>query len=103
MPLLISALLGGLLQLSGSLVGRVLISLGFGFAEYQGISALVSTVTSAATGAMSGLESTGFPLIAAWAGFFRLDVHVSMIISAIGVKIALNALGGASVRKLVSK
>ena len=103
MPLLVSALLGGLIQLASSLVGRVLIALGLGFVEYQGISLLISSVTNQALAAMAGFESSGFPLMLQWAGFFRIDVHVSILLSAIGVKVALNSLGGGTVRRLVNK
>lgn len=34
MPWIISVLLGGLLRVAGSMVGRVLLALGFGFVEY---------------------------------------------------------------------
>lgn len=103
MPMFISALWGGLIQLAGSLVGRVLLSLGLGFVEFQGVSALVSSVTDRATAALGGFESASYGTILQWAGFFQFDVHISIIISAIGVKIALNALGGTSIRRLLPK
>lgn len=103
MPLIISALLGGLISLVGSLVGRVLVALGLGFVEYQGISTLISTITQQATAAFGGFEGSGLAGILAWAGFFQLDVHISILVSAIGVKVFLNAMGGASVKRLVNK
>jgi hypothetical protein len=100
MPWIISVLLGGLLQLVGSFVGRVVLALGFGYVEYVGISALVDSVKSQAS---SYIGSVGSSSLADWAGFFRIDVHISIIISAIGVKVLLNALGGDKVRRLVQK
>lgn len=100
MPWIISVLLGGLLRLVGSFVGRVLVSLGFGFVEYLGISTLVDSVKTQASGLIS---SVGGSSLAEWAGFFRIDVHLTIIISAIGVKVMLNALGGDKVRRLVQK
>lgn len=100
MPWIISVLLGGLLQIVGSVVGRVLLALGFGFVEYTGISALIDSAKQSAVSLVSGV---GASALAEWAGFFRIDQHVSIILSAIGVKVLLNALGGASVRRLVQR
>lgn len=100
MPMIISLLLGGLLRVAGSLVGRVIIALGFGFVEYVGISAMVDSAKSQATAL---LDSVGASSLAPWAGFFRIDTHLSIILSAIGVKLLLNALGGDKIRKLVQK
>lgn len=100
MPLFISAILGGLIEIAGSLVGRVLLALGFGFVEYTGISVLVDSVKQQA---LSLVANVGASSLAEWAGFFRIDVHISVILSAIGVKVALNALGGDKIRRLVQK
>ncbi|MDD5324656.1 MAG: DUF2523 family protein [Polaromonas sp.] len=100
MPWFASIFIGGLLQLVGSFIGRAVIALGFGFIEYQGISAMIDSAKSSAS---SMLGAVGSSSLAAWAGFFRVDVHLSIILSAIGVKVLLNALGGASVRRMVQK
>lgn len=100
MPWIISVLLGGLLQLVGSFVGRVIVALGFGYVEYTGISMLIDSVKDDAT---SLISSVGASSLAEWAGFFRIDVHLSIVISAIGVKVLLNSLGGDKVRRLVQK
>lgn len=100
MPWIVSVLLGGLLQIVGSVVGRVIVSLGFGYVEYTGINLLIDKVRDDASGL---LANVGASSLAEWAGFFRIDVHISIVISAIGVKVALNALGGEKVRKLVQK
>lgn len=101
MPAILSALLSGLLSLAGTFVGRVLLSLGLAFVEYQGFSTLIDTVKSRLTDSLTGLSS--YPLMLAWAGFFRLDVHISLIVSAIGVKLVLNGLDGPTIKKLVRK
>lgn len=100
MPWLVSVLLAGLLQIVGSVVGRVLLALGFGFVEYTGISKLIDSAKASAT---SLINDVGSSMIAEWAGFFRIDQHVSILLSAIGVKVLLNALGGASAKRLVQK
>ncbi|WP_311223466.1 MULTISPECIES: DUF2523 domain-containing protein [unclassified Acidovorax] len=100
MPWIISVLLGGLMRVAGSLVGRVLLALGFGFVEYTGISLLID---QAKTSALSMFGTVGTSMLAEWAGFLRLDQHVSIVISAIGVKVLLNSLGGSKMRRLVQK
>jgi hypothetical protein len=100
MPWIVSVLLGGLLQLVGSFLGRAIVALGFGYVEYVGISAAVDSVKNQAGRYIGGLSGS---MLSAWAGFFRIDVHITIIISAIGVKILLNALNGDKVRRLIQK
>lgn len=100
MPWIISILLAGLLRIVGSMVGRVLLALGLGAVEYMGISALID---SAVASASSLLGIVGTSALAEWAGFFRIDQHISIILSAIGVKVLISALGGASVKRWVHK
>lgn len=100
MPWIISVLLGGLLRLVGSFVGRVLLALGFGFVEFVGVSSMIDGIKSQASSLISGVGASS---LAAWAGFFRIDVHVSIIISAIGVKVLLNSLSGDKFKRLVGK
>jgi len=90
MPIIIGQLIGALVMAMGSLVGRVLVALGLGFVSYLGFDALVSSITSQIGGLMGGFSSSS---LAAWGGFFQLDKHVSMVLSAITVKIAMKALG----------
>lgn len=100
MPMIVSWILAGLIQVAGSLVGRVLLALGFGFVEFAGFSALVDNVKAQAS---SLIGAVGNSELAAWAGFFRIDVCLSILLSAIGVKVLLNSLGGDKVRRLVQK
>lgn len=100
MPWIVSVFLGGLLQVAGSVVGRVVLALGFGFVEYQGISYLID---QAKTSALALVNQVGVSMLAEWAGFLRLDQHISIILSAVGVKVLLNSLGGDKVRRLVQR
>ncbi len=100
MPWIISVLLGGLLRIVSSFVGRVLLALGFGFVEFVGVSSLVDSVKSQASSLLAGVGASS---LSEWAGFFRIDVHISIIISAIGVKVLLNSLGGDKIRRLVQR
>lgn len=102
MPYVITAFLSGLLSLAGTITGRVLLALGLGFVEYQGLQTMLSTVMDRINGGV-GSSFGSMPLMAAWAGFFQLDVHISLVASAIGVKVLLNGLGSNAVRRIVSK
>lgn len=89
MPILVASIIGALVQAAGSLVGRVMIALGLGFASYVGFNALVGTITGQITGLISDFGSSD---LVGWAGFFQIDKHFSMVLSAITVKITLNGL-----------
>ena len=101
MPLIISALSGALISLADSLVGRVLASLALGFVEFTGLDLLVSSATSAATQSLQNFEGSGLAGVLAWAGFFQLDVHLCLIISAVSVKLLLNSMSGGTIKRLV--
>lgn len=102
MPILLS-IIGFLIPFAASFVGRIILALGFGFVEFVGISALVDRVLSSVNGSLSTFASSGVGNIIQWAGFMQIDVHFSIALSAIGVKVALNSLGGSTVRRLVQK
>lgn len=102
MPLLLS-IVGFLLPFMGSIMGRALLALGFGFVEYVGISSLVNYAVTFVNQSIGNFSSSAVGSMLQWAGFLQIDVHFSILLSAIGVKVAFNALGGSSVRRLVQK
>lgn len=89
MPLFLGALLGGLADSMGSFLGRILIGLGLGFATFLGFDALVSSILSQIESLMTGFTGSS---LAAWGGFFQIDKHVSMVLSAITTKIVMKGL-----------
>ena len=58
MPLFLAALLGGLVQLAASLVGRVLIALAVGYVSYEGIDSGLTSVTSSIWSHFTSLDSS---------------------------------------------
>lgn len=102
MPLLLS-IVGFLIPFASSFVGRILLALGFGFVEFAGISTLVTFVMQKVNDSLGNFVGSATGTMLQWAGFMQIDVHFSILLSAIGVKVALNALGGASVRRLLQK
>lgn len=103
MPWIASIIIGGLIQLAGTLVGRVLLALGFGFVEFAGISTLIDSIKQAVTNGLENFASGATAVMLQWAGFLRFDVHITILLSAIGVKALLSALTGQTVRRLVQK
>lgn len=86
MPFWVASLVSGLAMAASSLVGRVLIALGFGYATYSGFDYLMQTTLNKI---MSLLGDFSNSPMAAWAGFLMLDKHISLALSAIAVKVLL--------------
>jgi hypothetical protein len=99
MPLLVSALIGGLIQALGTIVGRLLISLGIGFVAYQGIDTTLDYVKSVIVSNLQGLPAD----VVTIASVCQLDTAVSIIFSAIVVRFAIQGLQSGSMKKMVFK
>jgi hypothetical protein len=99
MPVFIAALLGGLIQAAGTLVGKVLISLGIGYAVYTGLDTSLSWVRSQIAAAFGALASQSMAVLsAAGAG-----AAVSIVLSAIAARLFLNGVTSGTLRKFVVK
>lgn len=95
----IPALLGGLITVAGSLVGRVILSLGVGFVTYQGVSATISTIEQII---ISNATSAGGYAVAALA-LMQFDTAVGIILGAISARLLINGLTSGTLRKMVFK
>lgn len=100
---LLLSIIGGLLPFFGSFVGRIVTALGFGFVQYAGVKTLFDAGIDYVNQAYAGVQSSAVPYFLEWAGFLRIDVHLSIIISALGARMALQLLNGDSVRRLVQR
>ena len=99
MPVLVAALLGGLLQFAGSLVGRVLLSLGFGYAVFKGVDV---SITWARDLVIARISAVGGNFLAA-ASAMKVGVCISILTSAVVTRMTLNGLQGGSIRRLIQK
>lgn len=99
MPLLIASLLGGLLQLAGSLVGRVLLSLGMSFVVFTGINIGFDMLKNIITDNMSGMGADVVNVLA----FFWVDRAISLVLATYTAALALKMAGSDSITKLVTK
>ena len=99
MNLIIAAVAGALIQIAGSLVGRVLLSLGMGYVTYTGVSTALSWFRDQFSSYMSATGST----IAGLAGVLKLDVGISVLIAAVTARLLLDGIAGGTFKKLVIK
>ena len=99
MPVFIAALIGGLVSAAGSLVGRILISLGVSYVSYKGLDVLFSGIQTAIQSNISGLPSGVVGLM----GILKIGTSINIIFSAIVVRLTLGGLTSGAVKKMVLK
>jgi len=100
MPIFIAALLGGLVQAAGTLVGRVLISLGFGYLAYTGMDTGLTYVRDQIIASFSGFGAQSMAVLSA----LKAGSGLAVLVSALGVRLLLDGLStGGSIKKLVLK
>lgn len=85
MSTFIPALIGGLAQAAGSIAGKVLISLGVGYATYQGIDASFAWAKAQITASFSGLPSQALAVLSA----AKVGSAVAVVMSAIAARMVL--------------
>jgi len=99
MPIFVATLLGGLAAAAGTLAGRVLLALGFGFVMFTGMSTGLSYLLTEIQTRMGGLSAR----MLTWVGVLQLDTCVTIIVSAMTVRLLLNGLTGGSIKRLIAK
>lgn len=91
MPAFIAALWGGAMTVAGSIAGQVLISLGIGVVTYMGVDATLTKLKADALAALTGLPADLVGLM----GYMKVGVAISIVTSAVAVKLGLNGMTGA--------
>lgn len=99
MPLWVAALLGGLIQVAGTLVGKVLLSLGFGYVSYTGLDASLGWIKAQIAASMGGLPSQAVSVL----GAAGVGSAVAIVMSAIAARMLLDGLTGGAFKRLVMK
>lgn len=92
-------LLGGLVAIVPTLAGQALIALGIGVATYTGVDTSLSWLRDLATGYFQALP----PQILGLLSLMKVGVCVSMVASAIAVRMGLNGLTGGTFKRWVKK
>jgi len=99
MPALASAILGGLVLLVGTLVGKVLVSLGMGIIIYKGLETTIDFVKDYALSSLGNLPNEILGLIA----YMKVGVCINIVFSAMLVRMILNGLQSDTVKRFVMK
>lgn len=96
--LFISALLGALATAMGSLAGRVLLALGFGFVTYKGVDFGIASLKQFVISGVQGMPAEALGLV----GYLWLDKALTMVFSACATALTMRTVGG-SVKRMVAK
>lgn len=99
MPIFIAAFGGMLINLVGTLVGRVFVALGLSVATYTGINAALDAIKSQAISSFNALPSEMMSIIS----MMRVGECISIVSSAIAARLILNGLTGDTFKRWVSK
>ena len=88
MPVFVAAIGGMLLNLAGSLVGRVLIALGIGVATYTGVGLALDELRNQAIASFQALPAEVFGMLS----IMKVGVAINIISSAIVARMVLDGL-----------
>ncbi|ACM32321.1 MULTISPECIES: DUF2523 family protein [Diaphorobacter] len=99
MPAFLAMLLGGLINVAGTIAGRVLIGLGISVITFSGLSVTLTWVKNQAISALQGLPAEMVQLLA-YAG---VGEFVSIVASGLAARLLLNGLTDGSIKKWVMK
>ena len=99
LPVIAASLIGGLISVTGTIVGRVLVALGVGVVTYTGVQLGIDSLLSNLDSAISGVPADILGLL----GFMRVGEAINIIISAMSARMLLNGLQGDTIKKWVLK
>lgn len=98
MPL-VMMLLGGLLNIAGSMVGRVLLALGIGYVTYKGMDTGIGWLLTQIKSSMGAMPADVISFLA----WLWVDKAISCIFSAYTAAALIRAAGAASITRMVTK
>lgn len=99
LPVIAAAAIGGLISVTGTIVGRVLVALGVGVVTYTGVQAGIDSLLANLDSAIAGVPADILGLL----GFMRVGEAMNIIISAMSARMLLNGLQGDTIKKWVLK
>jgi len=99
MPAFLAALLGGLINSAGTIVGKVLISLGIGYVTYTGLSESLDWLQTQLSSSFSGLPPEALQVLSA----LKVGQALAIILSAMAGRLVLNGLNSSGLKKMVLK
>ena len=99
MPIFIAAIGGMLLNLVGSIVGRVLVALGMAVITYTGINASLEALKTQAIQSFTSLPPEVFGMLS----IMKVGVAISVVTSAIAARLLLDGLTSDTFKRFVLK
>jgi hypothetical protein len=99
MPMFIAALLGALIEAAGTLVGKVLLSLGIGYAVFTGVDLSIAWARDFAVSSIQALP----PVAVGIASTLQIGTFIAMVSSALVVRMTMAGLQSGTVKRMVQK
>lgn len=99
MPVFIAAIGGMLINIVGTLAGRVLVALGISVVTYTGLSATLDSLKNQAIANFAGLP----PEVLGMLSMMRVGQCISIVSSAVAARLLLNGLTGDTFKRWVQK
>lgn len=99
MPAFVAALLGGLINIAGTLAGQVLIGLGISVVTYTGVDTSLGWLKTQALANITSLP----PGLPALLSFMKVGVCISILSSAMVARMTLNGFTGGTFKRWVNK
>lgn len=99
MPVFLAALIGGLVSACGTIVGRVLVSLGFSYVAFTGVNASIDWVRGQFLSGVAGLPSAAVGIM----GLMKVGTCVSMLLSAVATRLLISGLTSGTLKRMVLK
>lgn len=99
MPVFVAAIGGMLLNIVGSMVGRIFVALGMVVMTYKGLDSSVTWLEGQAVSALSGLPGEALSLVS----YMRVGEAISIVGSAITTRLILDGVQSDTFKKWVLK
>jgi len=102
MPLFLAALLGGLYSALGSMVGKVLVSLGIGYVTYFGVNVALDFFKAEVFEKINAAGSV-VPGLLYFAGVFQVGTCFNILFSAWTARLVIQGVTGGTFKRMVQK
>lgn len=99
MPIFLAALGGMFLNIAGSLVLRVITSLGIGVVAYSGMSTTLDWLKGEIVNSAAGLPADVLGMMAT----MKVGASISIVFSAMVARLLINGMSGDTVKRWVTK
>jgi Protein of unknown function (DUF2523) len=99
MPVIVAWILGGLVQVAGTLVGKVLLSLGIGYAVYNGVDTSLAWAKGQFVSQLGGIPAKALQM----AALAKVGVCVSMLVSALSTRLLMQGMTSGALKRMVVK